>query len=92
MAEQVLLRIEKVYKQRREADIGDFRSLYRFSKENLEWLAKYILSNANEIDFTETRDEYSKNENLSTIYGRSWFLNWNRRRIGDASKYCIENS
>lgn len=55
MAEQVLLRKEKVYKQRREADIGDFRSLYRFSKENVQWLAEYFLSNANEVDFTETR-------------------------------------
>ncbi|KAJ3658940.1 hypothetical protein Zmor_010652 [Zophobas morio] len=50
MADMVVLRKTKHYKERRETNIGDYKTLYRFSAENVTWLADYFLN-----DCTETR-------------------------------------
>ncbi len=33
----------KIYKERRFGDENNYRALYRFSRENVEWLAEYFL-------------------------------------------------
>lgn len=38
----------KFYKERRETMPSDFKQLYRFEKENVEWLASYFLENTDE--------------------------------------------
>lgn len=43
MAEFVNLRAQKQYKVRREANWRDFKSLYRFQEENVNWMATYFL-------------------------------------------------
>ncbi|XP_063904806.1 putative nuclease HARBI1 [Zophobas morio] len=50
MADMVVLRKTKHYKEHRETNIGDYKTLYRFSAENVTWLADYFLN-----DCTETR-------------------------------------
>ena len=49
MAEFIaVLRRRKVYKVRRDSFGCDYKSLYRFKKENVEWIAEHFLGESNE--------------------------------------------
>lgn len=48
MAEFVNVRAQKQYKVRREVDRRDYKSLYRFEEENVNWMATYFLGENHE--------------------------------------------
>ena len=48
MAAFLKVRATKTYKERREPTENDFKKLYRFEKENVEWLSDYLVGNKNE--------------------------------------------
>lgn len=48
MADFVNLRAQKQYKVRREPNRQDFKSLYRFEEENVNWMATYFLGENHE--------------------------------------------
>ena len=49
MAELVHIRKKKSYQTRRETVSHDYKKLYRFTEENVEWMAEYFLG-----QYTET--------------------------------------
>lgn len=48
MAAFLRIRGRKTYKERREPSESDYKKLYRFRKENVEWLSQYFLGNKDE--------------------------------------------
>jgi hypothetical protein len=48
MAQFIILRNEKIYKPRRRALGPDYKTLYRFQEENLQWLANLFLGHHEE--------------------------------------------
>lgn len=48
MAQFLNVRKEKIYKTRKECIDDDYKKLYRFNRENVEWLANYFLEDSGE--------------------------------------------
>ena len=48
MAEFLPIRKKKTYKERHITSPDDYKKLYRFTKENVEWLAEYFLGESGE--------------------------------------------
>ena len=48
MAQFLNIRKEKFYNVRNKCQNEDFRKLYRFNRENVEWLANYFLEDTGE--------------------------------------------
>lgn len=38
----------KVYKDRRNTSLRDYKTLYRFEEENVQWLTQHFLGESNE--------------------------------------------
>lgn len=65
MAEFMPIRVRKIYNVRRESRNVDYRSLYRFEKENVEWIAEHFLG-----DGEETRGGSLSNLNRMKVFLR----------------------
>ena len=68
MAELMMVvpeRKRKLYRRRRDSDVTDYKDLYRFKKQNVEWLVQNFLTES-----TETRGGALSNDDKMRIFLR----------------------
>jgi hypothetical protein len=88
MADFVRAKNVKRYKIKHEPLNTDFKTLYRFDRDNVHALVVYFLGS----DHVETRGgALSAEQNFSEIYGRSRISSRNWRRGRGSSKYSFKN-